>query len=325
MAASSFGSGTISRSPFQVPPCRKIICGQAVQTAERGAGVSDEYAGGDYEYDDPECGGEDDGEGDGEDQWEKECSGDEFNDSGCQYVIEEDGDCDDTAIQFFVDALSEDECDGDEEEEGIVAFEDLKNFETSRTPFMSLLSVESGYAENLSDSACTPDTGTTEDESDGDFDDESDCECAGSADADTLWKSFEEQTFFVVDCGKAKTACKSPQVVNPPICESLKCNDESSSSDGRLNTKGLDCLDEDRVEQPPCCGSARRHVTFKPDSELVVVHHMVTWNFAYRSCRKGPWEQYVIDRDHFRRKVEEFGKIFEPCYAKRKQQLQSLL
>ena len=33
------------------------------------------------------------------------------------------------------------------------------------------------------------------------------------------------------------------------------------------------------------------------DPELVIVHRMVTWSYAYRSCRKGPWEQFVIDRD----------------------------
>ena len=319
---------------------RKLICGQIIQAAtsaaERQAGGDlDECDDGDCEYEEWQCGGEDDEQDEEEaSQGDDDCSGDEFNDSGCQYVVDGDDDCDyGAAVQFFVDALSDDDNNGDEDAD-IVALGRLKSFETSRTPFMSHLSVESGYVENLSDAACTPDTGTTEDEFD-DFD-ESECECTESTEADNLWKSFQEQTFFVVDCSKAKTSCKvplsPPQVECPPSspltppCDSHEeCT--SASSDKERGLKGAEGDGHaGETDAPLCCeGSGRRrHVSFKPDTELVVVHHMVTWNFAYRSCRKGPWEQFVIDRGHFQRRAEEFGKIFEPCFAKRKQQMQSL-
>lgn len=316
----------LATCPFELagsplPRCR-INCGQFVEaatSAERGASVGgDEYDGGDceyYEWEDEEEAS----------QGDDDCSGDEFNDSGCQYVIDEDDECDEAAVQFVIDALSNDDDGGgdDVDEEGFT-LEDPNDFETSRTPLMSHLSVESGYVENLSDSACTPDTCTTEDEFD-DFD-ESDCECTDPTDADSLWKSFEQQTFFVADCGKMNSTCKQPlpplQIKRPPSPPLVpKCNTQNVCGPSGCDGNGDISMGEGPT-LPPCCGSARRHVTFKPDSELVVVHHMITWNFAYRSCRKGPWEQYVIDRDHFRRRVEEFGKIFQPCFAKRKQQLQ---
>lgn len=313
----------------QVPPNsdasslagRKLFCGQIIRAAatsaeaeereaeeeEREAGVDfDEYGDEDCEYEERQCGGEDDDDDEEEEasQGDDDCSGDEFNDSGCQY----EDDCDGAAVQFFVDAFSDDDDDNGDNSTEMASLRHPMCFETSRTPFMSHLSVESGYVENLSDSAasCTPDTGTTEDEFD-----ESECDCTESAEADELWKSFQEQTFFVVECGKARMACKGPlsppqaQVVRPPspppsnqLCGSRTVGVVSSVGEGR-ELEGVDRRSGETTT-PLCCSGAasgRRHVSFKPDPELVVVHRMVTWSYAYRSCRKGPWEQFVIDRD----------------------------
>ena len=68
-------------------------------------------------------------------------------------------------------------------------------------------------------------------------------------------------------------------------------------------------------------GCGKLHVQFKPDEELVTVHHMVVWNFAYRSCRKGPWEEFARDRERFQRRICEMGKIIEPCLQKRLKKL----
>lgn len=315
----------VGRSPNDTSALtnHNVICGQFIQAATRGGpGVDrDEYDDGDCEYVEWECGGEDAEDDEEASHGDDDCSGDELDDSGCQYVDDdEEEDCDGGVVQFFVDTFSDDENGGEGTKES--------KFETSRTPLMSLLSVESGYVENLSDSACTPDTCTTEEELD-DFDD-SDCEHGEFTEVDEdLWKSFEQQ-IFVVDCAKAKSSCKRPP--SPPTTKhSPSSSNPAGETCGEVRSSGVcekqssnQCCLDTTPAAPSCCDSGRRRVTFKPDSELVVVHHMITWSFAYRSCRKGPWEQFVIDRDHFRRRAEEFGKIFEPCFIKRKQQMQSL-
>ena len=57
----------------------------------------------------------------------------------------------------------------------------------------------------------------------------------------------------------------------------------------------------------------RKSVSFKPDPELVKVHLMVKWQYAYRACRRGPWEQMARDRDRFRARIEHTAKILNPC------------
>ena len=63
--------------------------------------------------------------------------------------------------------------------------------------------------------------------------------------------------------------------------------------------------------------TSRKRVSFVEGSKLVEVHLIVAWQYAYKSCRKGPWEQYARDRMHFRRKIETIASIIEPCLAKK--------
>lgn len=65
----------------------------------------------------------------------------------------------------------------------------------------------------------------------------------------------------------------------------------------------------------------KKKVSFVPDSELVKVHHIVVWNYAHRSCRKGPWEQYARDRGHFRCRIDRISSIIEPCLQKKLEQM----
>ena len=62
--------------------------------------------------------------------------------------------------------------------------------------------------------------------------------------------------------------------------------------------------------------SKHKKVTFKPDKELVTVHRIIAWEYAYRACRRGPWEQMAQDRARFARRVEELSVIIEPCLKK---------
>lgn len=56
----------------------------------------------------------------------------------------------------------------------------------------------------------------------------------------------------------------------------------------------------------------KKRVCFKPDHELVVVHPMIVWSFAYRQARKGTWEVDALDRLRFQRRIEEADKILTP-------------
>lgn len=47
-------------------------------------------------------------------------------------------------------------------------------------------------------------------------------------------------------------------------------------------------------------------------NDSVQVRYMWCWNFAYRSARKGLWEQYARDRCRFHRKIAQLAKIIEP-------------
>lgn len=51
--------------------------------------------------------------------------------------------------------------------------------------------------------------------------------------------------------------------------------------------------------------------TVKFDDKLKF-HIMVQWSFAYRTARKGTWEQLARDRDRFQRKINYIGSILEP-------------
>uniref|UniRef100_W8BX39 Protein DP71L n=1 Tax=Ceratitis capitata TaxID=7213 RepID=W8BX39_CERCA len=43
-----------------------------------------------------------------------------------------------------------------------------------------------------------------------------------------------------------------------------------------------------------------------------VVHTMYAWSFAYKSARKGQWENFARDRDRFRRRIENTSKYLNP-------------
>lgn len=40
-------------------------------------------------------------------------------------------------------------------------------------------------------------------------------------------------------------------------------------------------------------------------SSNVTVHRIVTWSYAYRMARKGPWEECARDRSRFQKRIAE--------------------
>ena len=61
----------------------------------------------------------------------------------------------------------------------------------------------------------------------------------------------------------------------------------------------------------------RKTVTFAVQEQLVTVHPMVKWNFAYRNARKGPWERYACDRFHFQRKIQSCEQVLGPMLERK--------
>lgn len=63
--------------------------------------------------------------------------------------------------------------------------------------------------------------------------------------------------------------------------------------------------------------------------DTVVVHKMITWDFASRESRKGPWMQFAIDRERFMRRIKIYyqpilqivtdenhrQKIYKECFS----------
>ena len=100
---------------------------------------------------------------------------------------------------------------------------------------------------------------------------------------DNLWEVFQQSTFW-------SPPCSIKPCYTPPSCEIVE--------------------DEAPLVK---LSSGHKRVTFKPDNELVTIHSMVTWDYAYRACRRGPWEQMAQDRLRFARRIEEVGLVLEPC------------
>ena len=155
---------------------------------------------------------------------------------------------------------------------------------------------------------------------------------------DILWNCFEQQALspFII-CGSQQNSSHS------------KCNatEPPPSSDSQLTVSQTNCTCGLKEEEPlvwnmPChsysapnicvhnseqcttdtasvvtCKKNRKHVSFKPDSELAVIHLMISWDFAYRAARKGPWEQYARDRQHFKRRIDSVGSVITPCLVKK--------
>eukprot|EP00795_Rhopilema_esculentum_P003112 gene3112-1410_t len=85
----------------------------------------------------------------------------------------------------------------------------------------------------------------------------------------------------------------------------------------RLNVVEI-CNIQDSIKVKP----PRKTVSFAAESELVKVHHMIQWNFAYRKARKGHWERYACDRSHFKRRIASCEKVLNQVLENKYKQYQ---
>lgn len=63
---------------------------------------------------------------------------------------------------------------------------------------------------------------------------------------------------------------------------------------------------------------SKKHVQFKQEPELVAVHSMVAWDFAYRQARIGPWERAAVDRLRFQKRIQELEDVLAPVLLTQK-------
>jgi hypothetical protein len=68
---------------------------------------------------------------------------------------------------------------------------------------------------------------------------------------------------------------------------------------------------------------SRKKVCFQKDDDLVKVHQMVHWDFAYREARKGTWELEAVDRCRFMRRIHELEEILSPCMRRKLELIQN--
>ncbi|KAF5306573.1 hypothetical protein FQR65_LT07300 [Abscondita terminalis] len=57
--------------------------------------------------------------------------------------------------------------------------------------------------------------------------------------------------------------------------------------------------------------SPTKKVRFANPDQLCEVHPMVQWSYAYRNARKGPWEQYALDRMRFQNRINNSKPVLE--------------
>ena len=83
---------------------------------------------------------------------------------------------------------------------------------------------------------------------------------------------------------------------------------------------GLDCPGKSNISSNLKDNTEKinkKTVSFAAQEQLVTVHPMVKWNFAYRNARKGPWERYACDRYHFQSRIQSCEKVLGPILEKK--------
>ena len=235
---------------------------------------------------------------DSESDYNSQCHSDE----GCEYYESNSGNCEsDDCVEFSDD--STDNC-YRRACSAVVVPRSVKH-----TPECHSNSVHVHYSKTYS----SEESGYCElqDESDQDSYDET-CdksEVNRYLASETHWRIFQEQAL--------PPRSFKPNVVSRQQMSTTNCTNK------RADCKCGDVLTNCEWHNQRYSGGSSKdftkvkHVRFKSDSELVVVHHIVAWSFAYRAARKGPWENYARDRDRFSRRIEYCASILEPCLSRK--------
>lgn len=132
-----------------------------------------------------------------------------------------------------------------------------------------------------------------EDTDDGDWDDVGECE---SLVLDDSWETFGLTIPLIT---KSSPCARVSVEVN--TSENICDNDYNFMLDD-INKRWEDEVNKDLKTASP------GRVSFGD----VSVHSMVTWAYAYKNARRGPWEQYARDRVRFSNRISEFEPLLSP-------------
>ena len=191
---------------------------------------------------------------------------------------------------------SEDDC-IEFSDESLTLTETSPSLKPDCVKLLTLVSSESGYFECVTgcsqlDDIPSSDGGWSDSDSDGNI------EFCSEA-----WDSFETQALSPMMICRVK-ATKSPKTPT----------NEDQDNDNHLITH--ECPNKVIKDQRQTdCTTSKKRVSFKPDKELVEVHTIIAWEYAYRAARRGPWEQYARDRCRFRRRIDSVFSVLEPCLS----------
>ncbi|XP_054280003.1 uncharacterized protein LOC128998061 [Macrosteles quadrilineatus] len=61
-----------------------------------------------------------------------------------------------------------------------------------------------------------------------------------------------------------------------------------------------------------CNKTSPKKVRFAEDDNLVKIHPMVTWDYAYRMARRGPWEMLARDSERFKLRIARTEAVLKP-------------
>ncbi len=83
-------------------------------------------------------------------------------------------------------------------------------------------------------------------------------------------------------------------------------------------------MKSDTATEKSCDTKQQRRVHFQEHSRMCVVHKIIAWKYAYRTARKGQWEECARDRVHFARRIDKVASILEPFLVNKLTRIQSI-
>ncbi|CAG9861320.1 unnamed protein product [Phyllotreta striolata] len=95
--------------------------------------------------------------------------------------------------------------------------------------------------------------------------------------------------------------------------EELKFSESENETDSDTEDSSDDSDVDDDFDSSNSVVPCKR-VRFADKEDLCEIHPMVQWSFAYRSARKGPWEEYARDRERFNKRISRTEQILGPVF-----------
>ncbi len=126
---------------------------------------------------------------------------------------------------------------------------------------------------------------------------------------------FASETTYM---NRVKTSTSSFAVcTNSCIIDDDECTLIKSNYTSEVTNKNKSSKLKNSSFEPTEKKKSQKKVCFQKDEDLVEVHQMIHWDFAYREARKGNWEVAAVDRCRFWRRIKELELILSPCLRRK--------